>query len=53
MNNAKILDYFCRIEGEKIVCVVRMLINDEFREIFFENEIDVLKESSMDDRLGC
>ena len=53
MPHVKILDYFCRAEGEDLVCVVRLVVGGGFIEKELREKLSLRPEPDSNGRLGC
>jgi hypothetical protein len=55
MAEARILDYFCRVEGEELVCVVRLWLGGRYLQKEFREEIKgiVGEDGWREGALGC
>jgi hypothetical protein len=55
MPRVRVLDYFCRVEGEELVCVARVAVNGRYVSKEFREGLGSLleKESGDEGALGC
>jgi hypothetical protein len=52
---ARITEYFCRVEGDSLVCVVRMEVDERFIQVEFTKRLeDAISEyRAPDGTMGC
>jgi hypothetical protein len=55
MGKVEVLDYFCRVEGEELVCVARLRVNGRYLQKEFKERLAIIEATSGDKEgvLGC
>lgn len=55
MGRVEVLDYFCRVEGEELVCIARLRVNERYLQREFREKLAVIEASPGDKEgaLGC